>query len=309
MEPDHWLGVELRHLAALQAIAEHGSFGRAAEALGYTQSAVSQQLATLEKLVGQRLVDRPGGPRPAELTEAGRMLLTHADAIVARLRAARADLSALAAGEAGALRVGAFQSAGARLLPQLLRRFSEAWPRVEVSLTEGEDDVLVAALEAGDLDLAFLVLPIASAPIETTELLRDPYVLVTQAGSPLARRRTPPGFREIGSLPLVGYRSCIGARQVEARMRAAGVEPTFAFRSDDNATIQEMVAAGMGVALIPRLTVNEGDSRVTLVDLEGRMPPRLIGLAWHRDRYRPPAAEAFIGAARDLCRELEVAAA
>ena len=133
-------------------------------------------------------------------------------------------------------------------------------------------------------------------------------MLVTQTGSPLARRRTPPSFREIGRLPLVGYRSCIGARQVEARMRASGVEPTFAFRSDDNATIQEMVAAGMGVALIPRLTVNEADSRVTLVDLEGRMPPRLIGLAWHRDRYRPPVAEAFIEAARDLCRELEVAA-
>src|SRR6476619_5726117 len=98
MESDTWLGVELRHLAALQAIAEHGSFGRAAEALGYTQSAVSQQLATLEKLVGQRLVDRPAGQRPAELTEAGRMLLAHADAIVARLRAARADLSALADG-------------------------------------------------------------------------------------------------------------------------------------------------------------------------------------------------------------------
>ena len=270
---------------------------------------MSQQLATLEKLVGQRLVDRPGGPRPAELTEAGRMLLTHADAIVARLRAARADLSALAAGEAGALRVGG--------VPERRRAPPAAAPAPvlrgvaarEVSLTEAEDDVLVAALEAGDLDLAFLVLPIASAPIETTELLRDPYVLVTQTGSPLARRRTPPGFREIGRLPLVGYRSCIGARQVEARMRAAGVEPTFAFRSDDNATIQEMVAAGMGVALIPRLTVNEGDSRVTLVDLEGRMPPRLIGLAWHRDRYRPPAAEAFIDAARDLCRELEVAAA
>ena len=308
MESDTWLGVELRHLAALQAIAEHGSFGRAAEALGYTQSAVSQQLATLEKLVGQRLVDRPGGPRPAELTEAGRMLLTHADAIVARLRAARADLSALAAGEAGALRVGAFQSAGARLLPQLLRRFSEAWPRVEVSLTEAEDDVLSRRSRRATSTWRSWCCRSRSAPIETTELLRDPYVLVTQTGSPLARRRTPPSFREIGRLPLVGYRSCIGARQVEARMRASGVEPTFAFRSDDNATIQEMVAAGMGVALIPRLTVNEADSRVTLVDLEGRMPPRLIGLAWHRDRYRPPVAEAFIEAARDLCRELEVAA-
>jgi len=197
MESDSWLGVELRHLAALQAIAEHGSFGRAAEALGYTQSAVSQQLQQLEKLVGQRLVDRPGGSRPAQLTEAGRMLLVHADAIVARLRAARADLSALASGEAGSLRVGAFQSAGARLLPHLLHRFSEAWPRVEVSLTEAEDDMLLSALEAGDLDLAFLVLPISAGPIETTELLRDPYVLVTQAGSPLARRRTPPSFRDI----------------------------------------------------------------------------------------------------------------
>jgi len=303
MESDSWLGVELRHLAALQAIAEHGSFGRAAEALGYTQSAVSQQLQQLEKLVGQRLVDRPGGSRPAQLTEAGRMLLVHADAIVARLRAARADLSALASGEAGSLRVGAFQSAGARLLPQLLHRFSEAWPRVEVSLTEAEDDLLLSALEAGDLDLAFLVLPISAGPIETTELL------VTQASSPLARRRTPPSFRDIARLPLVGYRSCIGARQVEARMRAAGIEPTFAFRSDDNATIQEMVAAGMGVAVIPRLTVNESDSRIQLVDLEGRMPPRLIGLAWHRDRYRPPVAEAFIEAARDLCRQLDVAAA
>jgi DNA-binding transcriptional LysR family regulator len=92
-------------------------------------------------------------------------------------------------------------------------------------------------------------------------------------------------------------------------MRAVGVEPSFAFRSDDNATIQEMVAAGMGVAVIPRLTVNESDSRITLVDLEGRMPPRLIGLAWHRDRYRSPAAEGFVDAARALCRELEVAAA
>src|SRR5690349_22656688 len=161
MDSDRWLGVELRHLAALQAIAEHGSFGRAAESLGYTQSAVSQQLAQLEKLVGQRLIDRPGGARPAQLTEAGRMLLIHADAIVARLRAARADLSALASGEAGALRVGAFQSAGARILPQLLYRFSERWPRVEVSRTEGENDVLIAGLEAGDLHLAFLVLPIA----------------------------------------------------------------------------------------------------------------------------------------------------
>ena len=93
--PDHWLGVELRHLAALEAVDAEGSFGRAAIKLGYTQSAISQQIATLERIVGERLVERPGGPRPVALTEAGRMLLRHAKAIMARLQAAQADLKRL----------------------------------------------------------------------------------------------------------------------------------------------------------------------------------------------------------------------
>src|SRR5579885_556907 len=96
---DPWLGVELRHLAALQALADTGSFGRAAEELGYTQSAVSQQIATLERRVGARLVERPGGPRPVSITEAGALLLRHADSILSRLQAAQADLQALQAGE------------------------------------------------------------------------------------------------------------------------------------------------------------------------------------------------------------------
>src|SRR5215207_1452078 len=98
MEADTWLGVELRHLAALEAVAKAGSFGRAAVALGYTQSAVSQQIQTLERLVGERLLERPGGPRAVSLTEAGRLLLRHAEAVVARLQAAQADMSALAQG-------------------------------------------------------------------------------------------------------------------------------------------------------------------------------------------------------------------
>ena len=114
MEPDSWLGVEMRHFLALEAVAREGSFGKAATALGYTQSAVSQQIAKLEQLVGHRLVDRPGGPKPVSLTDAGRLLLTHADAIAARVSAAQADLTALADGEAGTLRVGVYQSAGLR---------------------------------------------------------------------------------------------------------------------------------------------------------------------------------------------------
>ncbi len=308
MEPDPWLGVELRHLAALEAIAQQGSFGRAAAALGYTQSAVSQQLATLERVVGERLVERPGGPRPVELTEAGRLLLHHAEAIVARLQAARADMEALSAGEAGTLRVGAFQSAGARILPEVLRRYTAAWPRVEVRLEEAEDDSLLSQIEHGDLDLAFVMLPVEDAALETVELVRDPYVLVTQADSPLARATTPPTFREIGAMPLIGYRTCLGGQQVEERLRAAGVAPRMAFRSDDNLTLQAMVATGIGIALVPRLTVNEADSRIAVIELGDRVPPRLIGLAWHRDRYRSPAALAFVDAARELCSELQEAA-
>ena len=101
MEPDRWLGVELRHLAALEAVAREHSFGRAATALGYTQSAISQQIATLERSVGERLIERPGGSRPVALTEAGELLLGHAAAIVARLKAAQADLRALGEGRAG----------------------------------------------------------------------------------------------------------------------------------------------------------------------------------------------------------------
>src|SRR5207245_91804 len=112
MAPDSWLGLELRHLIALKAIADEGSFGRAATSLGYTQSAISQQIAGLERIVGQRLIDRPGGPRPIFLTDAGRLLLKHADGIAARLLAAQADLAALGAGDAGPLRVGTYQSVG-----------------------------------------------------------------------------------------------------------------------------------------------------------------------------------------------------
>src|SRR2546426_591735 len=150
MEPDSWLGVELRHFAALQAVASEGSFGRAAERLGYTQSAVSQQIATLERIVGEKLVERPGGPRPVSLTEAGALLLRHAESIVARLQAAQADLQALRSGEAGALRVGTFQSVGARLLPEIMRRFTASWPAVDLVLEELDDWEIEVALERGE---------------------------------------------------------------------------------------------------------------------------------------------------------------
>jgi len=297
MKPDSWLGVEIRHFAALQAIASQGSFGRAAEQLGYTQSAVSQQIATLERIVGEKLVERPGGPRAVSLTEAGRLLLRHADSIVARVQAAQADLRALRAGEVGTLRVGTFQSVGARLLPEIMRRFRAQWPDVDVVLEEFIDEQIPGAVERGEVDIGFVLLPVGDAPLETIELLRDHYVLVVPADSPYASGPVPT-LRDIGSEPLVGFRSDRPIEPVEAAIRGVGLEPRFTLRSNDNGTVQGLVAVGVANAILPQLTVDSSDPRIAVRELGDAVPPRTIAIARHVDRYLSPAARAFIETAR-----------
>jgi molybdate transport repressor ModE-like protein len=303
MEPDRWLGVELRHLAALEAVSREGSFGRAATALGYTQSAVSQQIATLERIVGEKLIERPGGPKPVSLTEAGRLLLRHAEAIVARIAAAQADLTALHDGEAGTLRVGIYQSIGQRILPDVMRRYAAAWPLVEVTLTESaSDEELLQLVERGELDLTFADLPLIEGPFEFVELLRDPWLLVVPADSPLADRATPPPLREIAELDLIGFRQCRSMTQIEAALRRP---IDFVFRSDHNGTVQGLVGAGVGAALLPSLAVDPNDEATRQIELGANVPPRLIAVAWHRDRYRSPAAKAFTELAAEVCAELD----
>ena len=309
MEPDSWLGVELRHFAALQAVASEGSFGRAAERLGYTQSAISQQIQTLEKLVGEKLVERPGGPRPVSLTEAGLLLLRHAESIVARLQAAQADLHALRSGEAGVLRLGTFQSAGARLLPEIMRRFRDQWPQIEVMLEERDSDAELATMvERGELDVAFVLPPFGDAPLETIELLRDPYVLVVAKTSELAHAQTTPTLSRIAEEPLIGFRACRSMDPFESALRASGCEPSFAFRTDDNGTVQGLIAAGIGSAVMPRLTVDATDPRIAVIELGNRVPPRMIHIARHRDRYHSPAARAFVETALDVTAGEQLAA-
>jgi DNA-binding transcriptional LysR family regulator len=303
MGADGWLGVELRHFLALEAVAREGSFGKAATALGYTQSAVSQQIATLERIVGHRLIDRPGGPKPVSLTEAGRLLLTHAGAIAARVAAAQADLTALAEGQSGTLRVGVFQSVGQRILPEVMRRFLAAWPQVNVTLTESADDLeLLGLVERGELDLTFADLPLTDGPFESVELLRDPYVLVVQAGSPLAQRDVAPTWRDLAELDLIGHKYCRSLAQLESDARRP---LRFVFRSDHNQTVQALVASGVGSALVPRLTMDPEDEATELIELP-KVQPRLISFAWHRDRYRTPAARAFVETARAVCADLEL---
>src|SRR5438046_1281746 len=120
MDSDLWKRLELRYLAALRAVAQEGSFAAAAAKLGYTQSAISQQIAMLERIIGARVVVRPGGRRPAELTAVGKTLTLHADAIVARLQAAQADVAVCAGGDTTRLHVGSYESVAMRILPTLL---------------------------------------------------------------------------------------------------------------------------------------------------------------------------------------------
>lgn len=304
-EPDHWLGVEVRHFAALEAIAAEGSFRQAAVRLGYTQSAVSQQIATLERIVGERLINRPGGPRPISLTEAGELLLRHAETILARIHAAQADLAALAAGAGGMLRIGTYQSVGRSILPRLMREFTAAWPQLEIRLSESaNDEGLLSAIECGELDVAFAIFPLPAGPFEGVELMCDPYVLVVPASSPLASAGRVLTLDDIAEVPLIGYRQCRSVRRVESHLASRGIEPHIIFRSDDNGTVQGMVAAGMGVALVPCLTVEPADPRIAVLDLEDDIPPRRIALVWHRDRHRTPAARAFAEAAQAVCADL-----
>jgi len=302
--PDNWRSVELKHLRALSAVARLGSFWAASEELKSSLSTVSDHIAALEALIGQRLIERSRGRRTVRLTEAGRLLQGHADAIEARLHAAQADFRVFAAGRSGSLRVGIYQSVANKVLPEVMRRFKEGWPDVDLQVFEaGQDDELVGEVESGDLDLSFAVQPVPEGPFEVRELMRDPYVLVTSAGLQFSRRR--PSVADLAGLPMVGFQHGRTEDLAEEFLVGRGVKPRFVFRSNDNGTVQAMVAAGIGVALAPLLAVDENDPKVRVVSLSEPVPPRVLVVIWHRDRYRPPSADGFVETAVAVARDIE----
>jgi DNA-binding transcriptional LysR family regulator len=261
-------------------------------------------VGALEALVGQRLVERSRGRRTVELTDAGRLLLGHAEAIESRLRAAEADFRAYAAGVSGGLRIGIYQSVATKVLPEVLRRFATRWPEVEVQATEETNDIaLVEAVERGALDLSFAIAPIPDGPFAVRELMRDANVLVVAAGAASAWRR--PHVRDLDGTPMVAFQ--LGRHQVLAEefLAGLGVRPRVVFRSNDNGTLQAMVAAGLGVALSPLLAVDENDPRVRVLPLVEPVPDRVLLVVWHRDRYRPPAAAAFVDTAVTVAAEVQ----
>jgi molybdate transport repressor ModE-like protein len=295
--------LELRHLLALQAIAETGSFWAAAERLGCSQSALSQQITTVEKLLDARLIERSRGRRTVMVTEAGALLLKHAEVIVARLQAVHADFTAFAEGEAGVLRVGTVESTSTRLLPPLLRQFRAQWPKVEVRLTElAKDDLLLQLIERGELDISFAILPLPHGPFEAEVLLQDPYVLVVAADAK-TKLRPPLRIKDIQSLPLLSFPQGRSVEQVEDFLRSRGIDLNVIFRSNYNGTVQGLAAVGEGAALAPRLTIEERRADTKVLGEVEDLPPRVIALAWHKDRYRSPAANAFAETAVKVSRD------
>ena len=294
--------LEVRHLVALDAVASEGTFGRAAERLGYTQSAISQQIASLERLVDGKLFDRPGGPRPVELTPLGEQLLGAARDLLARVDAVAEDLDRFRTGEIGRITVGTFQSISATVLPLVVGRMRLEHPEVEIRAFESDlDDELQEALERGELDLSFVVGPLPG-PYEVRHLFDDPFVVVAR---PEQFADGSVSLPDLSNEPMIGQHANSCQLMNEAGLRAAGLEPNYVFRTNDNGTVAAMVRAGMGVAVMPLLCVDPEDPRTSLHPVDPAMPDRSISLAWRADRSVSPITERFIEIAVEACVEFD----
>jgi DNA-binding transcriptional LysR family regulator len=289
---------------ALLSVVDTGTFSAAALHLGYTQSAISQQVASLERSVGAPLLERPGGPRRVRLTPVGESLVVHARAVVARLHAAQADIAMRRAGERGTLHVGLMQSVGTKVLPMLVRRFREEWPGVELAAQEAIAYAdLAAGVESGRFDLSFAPLPVLEGPFAVRRVLDDPFVCLAPAQAPEVVTGAV-SLRQAARLPLIGFTDPDLHGELVRRLRRTGTDPAFVFRSNDNPTIQGFVAAGLGYAIMPRLTVDEDDPQVAVLPLSSTVPARQLGIVWHVDRQLPATATRFVELAVEVCADL-----
>jgi DNA-binding transcriptional LysR family regulator len=292
-------------LRVLREVAYRGSFSSAAEALSYSQSAVSQQIAALEAETGLTLLERH--PRGVSLTAAGQALVGHAEGILARLEAAEDALSAIAGLRGGRLRMASFPTAGATLMPLAIATFRSLHGDVELTLAEGEPEEIVPRLRAGELDLALLFEfageTLLAEGMTRVQLLEDPMYLALPREHPLAGRRE----LRLEALRREAWvqtsRSSPCARHVVRSCHAAGFEPQVSFESDDYQTVQGLVAAGVGVALIPELALSGVREDIVIRALSPRPPVRQVIAAVPEGARLVPAAPAMLGVLEQAARD------
>jgi len=276
-------------LTVFREVATRGSFSEAAAALSFTQPAVSQQIARLERELGTKLLAR--NARGVSLTPAGEVLLRHAEAMLQQLRQAEADVQAVAGVERPQLRVGAFASAAASIMPPALAELRSAHPAAAVTMRVTEMPESLDALRTGELDLSVIIDAVRTplelpAGVEVTDLFEDPFLAALPYSHPLAGR---------GAVALAELRdeewmvtgvanSCPDTTIVLEACRDAGFTPQASFSSDDYAAIQGMVASGMGVAIIPSLALGNAREDIAIRPLRGTTPMRRVRAAIAADR-------------------------
>jgi DNA-binding transcriptional LysR family regulator len=294
-----------QRLRVFREVASRGSFSAAAAELSYTQSAVSQAVAALEAELGVSLLDRDRrGARP---TDAGAALVAHAEGILARLDAAEAEVAAIAGVRGGQLTMASFPTAGATIVPLAVAMFRDAHPEVALTLAEGEPEEIAPRLRAGEFDLALLFeFEGASEGLGTglqrIELLEDPMYLALPDDHRLA---DAPRIR-LQDLSAESWIQTSAAspcaRHVVRSCHAAGFEPTVSFETDDYQTVQGLVAAGVGAALIPQLALSTVRDDITIRALHPRAPVRTVLAATARRARTAPAADRMLEVLADVSR-------
>jgi DNA-binding transcriptional LysR family regulator len=301
---ERWFGVEVRHLAALAAIDAERSFRGAADELGYVQSAVSQQISTLERLVGARLVERARGHSHVALTGAGQLLAERAHAILAQLDAACTDVRAHCDDRSPRLRIGASQSIATSVLPGTLAKLAARHPDTTVEVSESLSEVdLFARVEGGGLDIALAELPLQGGPFQMHSLVVDPTMLVVPADGRRDWADVPPTLADIGELNLIRATSWRMLPLIDAELAARGITSRSTLSSTTDAGVQALVAAGLGAALMPSLAIDCDYPRIEVVDLDGLLPARKLVAFYRQERELSPALTAVVLAARAASRE------
>ncbi|MBB6346325.1 molybdate transport repressor ModE-like protein [Nonomuraea muscovyensis] len=305
--------IDVKRLRILREVACHGSFSKAADALRFTPSAVSQQIAALERSIGAPVVER--STRGVVLTEPGRLLLDAAEAVFAELHHAKEQIDRLAAGRSR-LTIATFSSGGRHILPRALTPFVAGHPEVEINVLEREPEAGLPLVRTGQADLAIAyhfdgplpVTPGDRSRITWTPLMDDPMSVVLPRGHRLAGRPA------LDLADLAGERWVLGCTKTEAFLRRyaarAGFEPMFAGQTSDYFFAQSLVAAGVSVSLIPRVALDHAATGLAVVPIRPPCPTRHIGIATARRRHPQPLVDklvhALLATVAEECRSTAV---